>query len=121
VAQPPPAVQGSHSAQPRAAELHFNRAPMARPTAVALRCGEGQVSLCEVLDRVLNKGVVVAGDIVISVAGVDLVYLGLHVVLTSVETANRRCPAVPVASPAIASVAAPATALVGEPAAEGQP
>jgi gas vesicle structural protein len=48
---------------------------------------ERPVSLSEVLDRVLNKGVVVAGEIVISVAGVDLVYLGLNVLLTSVETA----------------------------------
>ena len=50
---------------------------------------EDHISLCETLDRVLNKGVVVAGDIVISVADIDLVYLGLHLVLTSVETANR--------------------------------
>lgn len=50
---------------------------------------EEQVSLCEALDRVLNKGVVVAGEIVISVADVDLIYLGLQLVLTSVETANR--------------------------------
>jgi gas vesicle structural protein len=47
------------------------------------------VSICEVLDRVLNKGVVIAGEITISVAGVDLVYLGLQLVLTSVETARR--------------------------------
>lgn len=47
------------------------------------------VSLCEVLDRVLNTGVVVVGEVVISVAGVDLIYLGLQLVLTSVETANR--------------------------------
>ena len=33
------------------------------------------VSLCETLDRVLNKGVVVAGEVTISVAEVDLVYL----------------------------------------------
>jgi Gas vesicle protein len=46
------------------------------------------VSICEVLDRVLNKGVVIAGEITISVAGVDLVYLGLQLVLTSVETAR---------------------------------
>lgn len=49
---------------------------------------EEHVSLCETLDRVLNKGVVVVGEVVISVAGVDLVYLGLHAVLTSVETAR---------------------------------
>jgi len=47
------------------------------------------VTLSDVLDRVLTKGAVVAGEVVISVAGIDLVYLGLNVVLTSVETAMR--------------------------------
>ena len=47
-----------------------------------------RVSLCEALDRVLNKGAVVSGEVTISVAGVDLVYLGLELVLTSVETAR---------------------------------
>ncbi|MBI4764191.1 MAG: gas vesicle protein [Deltaproteobacteria bacterium] len=47
------------------------------------------VSLCEVLDRVLNKGAVIVGDVVISVADIDLVFLGLQVILTSVETARR--------------------------------
>ena len=45
-------------------------------------------SLCELLDRVLNTGVVVVGDIAISVAGVDLIYLNLQLLLTSVETAR---------------------------------
>lgn len=49
-----------------------------------------RVSLCEVLDRVLNTGVVVVGEVVISVADVDLIYLGLQLTLTSVETANGR-------------------------------
>lgn len=43
-------------------------------------------SLCEAIDRVLTKGAVVVGDLTISVADVDLVYLGLQVVLTSIET-----------------------------------
>ena len=47
-----------------------------------------KISLCEVLDRVLNKGVVVDGEATISVAGVDLIYLGLKLVLTSIETAR---------------------------------
>lgn len=51
------------------------------------RVSRGQrVSLCEVLDRVLNKGVVIAGDVIISIANVDLLYLGLNAVITSVET-----------------------------------
>jgi len=46
------------------------------------------ISLCETLDRVLNTGVVVTGEVVISVADVDLIYLGLQLTLTSVETAS---------------------------------
>jgi hypothetical protein len=49
--------------------------------------GGEEVSLLEILDHVLNSGVVIHGSLVISLAGVDLVYLGLNVVLTSVETA----------------------------------
>ena len=48
------------------------------------------VSLCEVLDRILNKGAVIVGDVIISVADIDLVYLGLQIVLTSVETARHK-------------------------------
>jgi len=47
------------------------------------------VSLCEALDRVLNKGAVVVGELTISVANVDLIYLGLQVILSSVETARK--------------------------------
>jgi hypothetical protein len=51
--------------------------------------GESEVSLLDILDHVLNAGVVVHGSLVISLAGVDLVYVGLNLVLTSVETALR--------------------------------
>ena len=43
-------------------------------------------SLLELVDRLLNKGVVLAGEATISVAGVDLIYLGLNVVLAAVQT-----------------------------------
>ena len=49
-----------------------------------------QVSLLELLDRVLDKGVVLSGDITLSVADVDLVYVGLRVLLSSVEAAQRQ-------------------------------
>ncbi|MEK6717221.1 MAG: gas vesicle protein, partial [candidate division NC10 bacterium] len=39
-------------------------------------------------DRVLNKGVVIAGDVTISVADVDLIFVGLRLLLSSVETAR---------------------------------
>lgn len=51
--------------------------------------GDGEISLLDILDHVLNSGVVIHGSLVISLAGVDLVYVGLNVVLTSVETALR--------------------------------
>ena len=50
---------------------------------------ERRITLCETLDRVLNKGVVLAGEIIISVAEVDLVYLNIQVLLASVDTACR--------------------------------
>ncbi len=50
---------------------------------------DAEVSLLEILDHVLNAGVVIHGSIVISLAGVDLVYVGLNVILTSIETALR--------------------------------
>jgi hypothetical protein len=47
------------------------------------------VSLLELADRLLNRGVVLTGEATISVAGVDLVYLGLNVVLTAVENLKK--------------------------------
>lgn len=47
-----------------------------------------EVSLCEALDRILTKGAVLYGEVMLSVADVDLVYLGLQVILSSVETAR---------------------------------
>jgi hypothetical protein len=48
-----------------------------------------QLSLVDILDHVLNQGVIVRGNLVLSLAGVDLVYIGLDVILTSIETAMR--------------------------------
>lgn len=47
------------------------------------------VSLLETLDHALNSGAVIHGSLVISLAWLDLVYVGRNVVLTSVETALR--------------------------------
>lgn len=50
---------------------------------------EGDLTLLELLDRALDKGVILWGDVTLSVADVDLIYLGLKVLLSSVETADR--------------------------------
>ena len=47
------------------------------------------LTLLETLDHVLSRGLVIAGEITISVADVDLIFLGLNAVLTSVETAQE--------------------------------
>ena len=44
-----------------------------------------EIVLIDLLDRILYKGVILTGDVTISVANVDLVYLGLKVLLTSVD------------------------------------
>jgi hypothetical protein len=52
-----------------------------------------ELTLLDILDHVLNQGVILRGNLVISLAGVDLVYVGLDVILTSVETALRHMSA----------------------------
>lgn len=47
------------------------------------------VSLLETLDHVLNRGLVIAGEITISVADIDLIFVGLNVMVSSVETAQE--------------------------------
>ncbi len=51
------------------------------------------VSLCEALDKVLNTGVVALGEVTLSVADVDLIYLGLQLVVTSIESGRDLAPA----------------------------
>ena len=43
--------------------------------------GSEDVALVDLIDRLIGGGVVVTGDIVLSIADVDLVYLGLRLVL----------------------------------------
>lgn len=47
---------------------------------------EREVSLVEVLDRALGAGVVITGDVTLSLADIDLVYLSLRLVVGSVPT-----------------------------------
>jgi len=49
-----------------------------------------ELSVLDLVDRLLNRGVVITGEATISVAGVDLVYLGLNLILTAVETIAQK-------------------------------
>ncbi|HET7351018.1 MAG TPA: gas vesicle protein [Marmoricola sp.] len=47
--------------------------------------GAEQISLVDLLDRLLGTGVVLSGDIVISLAGVDLVQVRLHALICTIR------------------------------------
>jgi hypothetical protein len=47
-----------------------------------------EVALIDVVDRLLGGGVVLAGDITLAVADVDLVYVSLRALISSVATAE---------------------------------
>ena len=55
----------------------------------------GQIALVDLLDRLLGTGVVLAGDIVISLSGVDLVQIKLHALITSVRAEMAEAALIP--------------------------
>jgi hypothetical protein len=48
-----------------------------------------EVALVDLVDRLLAGGVVLGGDVTLSIADVDLVYVGLRALITSVATAEE--------------------------------
>jgi hypothetical protein len=60
-------------------------------------------ALADLLNRVLDRGVVLGGDVTLSVAGVDLVFLRLSTLLTSVATAREKIAGVPAARRPVSS------------------
>ncbi|MBK5260589.1 MAG: gas vesicle protein [Thermoanaerobaculia bacterium] len=48
-----------------------------------------ELPLLETLDHLLDRGVVIAGEAVISIGDVDLLYLGLNIVLANVDAIMR--------------------------------
>ncbi|MFL5909788.1 MAG: gas vesicle protein [Gaiellaceae bacterium] len=51
---------------------------------------ERDVALIDLLDRLLGGGVVIVGDITLAAADVDLVYVGLRALVSSVATAEEK-------------------------------
>ena len=51
---------------------------------------EREVALVDLVDRLLGGGVVIAGDITLAVADVDLVYVQLRALISSVATAQEK-------------------------------
>lgn len=59
------------------------------PAVIADESSQQSASLCDALDRVLDVGAVLEGELTISVAGIDLVYINLSALVASVETARK--------------------------------
>jgi Gas vesicle protein len=57
---------------------------------VTTTIAEREVALVDLVDRLLGGGVVIAGDITLAAADVDLVYVGLRALVTSVATAEEK-------------------------------
>jgi hypothetical protein len=47
--------------------------------------GQAETSLLDLVDNLLNQGVVITGEVVIGLAGVDLIYLQLSAVLCAAD------------------------------------
>lgn len=61
----------------------------AKVASQELLINQQKVTLLELLDRLLDKGVVAKGEIILSVADIDLVYLNLGLLLSSVKTIEK--------------------------------
>jgi hypothetical protein len=55
------------------------------PTAIERILGDDEASLLDVVDNVLNKGVVLTGELTISVAQIDLIYARVSLLLCAAD------------------------------------
>ena len=72
------------------------RSPIASETQLAHRVLEPpEASLLDLLDRLLEKGVMANGDLTLGVAGVDLIYVRLAALLCAADRVLPRDPSAP--------------------------
>jgi hypothetical protein len=64
--------------------------PESANLAAARVLGESEVSLLEVVDHVLNQGVVLSGEVTLGLAGIDLIYVRLLALLCSADRVTGR-------------------------------
>jgi hypothetical protein len=69
------------------AAVQLRRRHHVSPTAAEARAmvETADASLLDVVDNLLNKGVVLSGDVVLGLAGVDLIYVRLSVLLCAAD------------------------------------
>ena len=56
-----------------------------KDTRVSTLLEDADATLLELVDHVLNQGVVVTGDVMLSIAGVDLIYVRLSALLCAAD------------------------------------
>jgi len=72
-----------------AARLQNRRAPDPRRMQVTPQGGGGPANLADILERVLDKGIVIAGDIQINLLDIELLTIKLRLLVASVERAQE--------------------------------
>ena len=79
----PPPAKAEHRPDRRGPPRPAVQQP--RPRAVGLIMDDGEKSLVDVLDSLLNQGVVLNADVILALANVDLVYLRLSALLCAAD------------------------------------
>jgi hypothetical protein len=74
----------------RRAASALDRRRRAQPKRAARLLDQADASLLDLIDNVLNRGVVIEGDVVIGLADVDLIHLRLSVLLAAVQRREER-------------------------------
>ena len=67
----------------------IGRAPVVRDNAVPTRASGGPSDLADILERVLDKGIVIAGDIQINLLDIELLTIKLRLLVASVDRARE--------------------------------
>src|SRR5213596_1027511 len=67
----------------------YNRQQFAPSNADLQRSAGGPANLADILERVLDKGIVIAGDIQINLLDIELLTIRLRLIVASVDTARR--------------------------------
>lgn len=63
--------------------------PSSSDSGSGIAAPQSQLTLLDLIDRILDKGIVINGDITIAIAGTDLLTLKINLVIASLETAKR--------------------------------
>ena len=65
--------------------MSMSPAPVETRAPVEVREEAREVTLLDLVDRAIEHGAILAGDITIAVANIDLIYVGLEVLIASIE------------------------------------